>query len=614
MKTLFAAAAFVVLTLAGILPAPLQAQQSNSQSVNPQSVWVQIAARGSLREALEEAQGFAARIPDVSGFSLGGGWYGILIGPYSRDDAERVLQVYRSERQIPRDSFIAFGRNLGNQFYPTAADANAASGTTAPTVESPNLEPIDPNVVTQGQEAPSVDSPIEAPTALTDNSLLLLDETPAEARRSEAQLSRDERKALQIALQAAGFYNAAIDGAFGRGTRRSMGDWQAARGLEPTGVLTTAQRQALLDEYNAPLISVGMASITDDRAGIRLQIPSKEVAFNRYESPFAIYESAGDLGAELLLISQPGDQRTLFGLFEIMQTLEIVPLDGPRERSADRFSIEGRNSDVISYTEARLINGQIKGFTLVWPTGDDARRDRVLAAMQTSFAATDGVLDPTAGADAPQSVDLIAGLNVRKPRLSRSGFYVDGAGSVVTTLAAVNSCGHITLDHDYKAEVIYRDDATGVAVLRPQEALAPMNHAQFARSSARLQSEIAVSGFSYEGVLGAPSLTFGTLQDVQDLQGNTGTSRLQVISQPGDAGGPVLSRDGAVQGMLLDVADSTTQLPDGVRFAANAASLQSTLDAAGIIASTTSGETGSLPIGVLTREASGMTVLVNCWD
>ena len=50
---------------------------------------------------------------------------------------------------------------------------------------------------------------------------------------------------MQTALQWFGFYTSTIDGAFGRGTRASMAAWQEAQGLDPTGILTTAQRATL---------------------------------------------------------------------------------------------------------------------------------------------------------------------------------------------------------------------------------------------------------------------------------------------------------------------------------------------------------------------------------
>ncbi|PJE32726.1 peptidoglycan-binding protein, partial [Pseudooceanicola lipolyticus] len=358
------------------------------------------------------------------------------------------------------------------------------------------------------------------------------DETPAEARQSESALTREERMALQVALQSQGFYNSAIDGAFGRGTRASMEAWQTANNYEATGILTTLQRQALMDQYNAPLISVGMRSHSDAQAGIRMDLPLGAVSFARYEPPFAHFDSTGELPVRVLLISQPGDQATLYGLYDIMQTLEIVPLQGPRERGSDAFTLEGRNGDIVSYTEAALQNGRIKGFTLIWPTGDEARRERVLAAMKASFERTDGVLDPAAGGNAEQNIDLVSGLQIRKPRLARSGFYVDPQGTLVTTVEAVQNCTRITVDQDYQAEVVATDETLGVAVLRPSAPLAPLSVAHLRDDAPRLQSDVAVAGYSYGGVLGAPTLTFGTLADIKGLGGETEQTRLALAALP----------------------------------------------------------------------------------
>ena len=40
---------------------------------------------------------------------------------------------------------------------------------------------------------------------------------------------------------------------------------------------------------------------------------------------------------------------------------------------------------------------------------------------------------------------LLAGLEVKAPKLSRSGFYVDAKGTVVTTIEAVAKCGNTTI-------------------------------------------------------------------------------------------------------------------------------------------------------------------------
>ena len=585
MKSLFIS----IIMIFAVLVKPALAQQSGVEVV-----WIQVEAHPSLRVAQDRSQLYSGRLADVNGFALGGNWYGIVLGPYTRGDAERVLQVYKSERQIPQDAFITFTQNFGQQFWPVGADLLNTGAVPAPTDSAPVSDTAETNQAEPAQ-------------------IIVADETPAEARNSERLLSREERMELQVALQSAGFYNSAIDGAFGRGTRASMADWQAANNYEETGILTTAQRQVLMDQYNAPLISVGMRLHTDAKAGIQMQMPMGAIAFDHYEPPFAHYNSTSELGARVLLISQPGDKATLYGLFDIMQTLEIVPLEGPRQKKGNTFTLVGRNRDIVSYTQAELKGGQIKGFTLIWPTGDKDRRARVLTAMKTSFTRTDGVLDPAEGGDSAQSIDLISGLQVRKPRLSRSGFFVDDRGTVLTTAEAVENCTRLTIDHDYVAEVVARDDNLGVAVLRPANNLAPMSVARFRNESPRLQADVTVSGYSYEGVLGAPTLTFGTLTDVKGLSGEANQQRLAMAAQPGDAGGPVIDVSGGVIGMLLPSPSNGRKLPDNVSLAAQSAALQAIMDRAGVAAQSTS-ERGAITPVEMNRLAEGMTVLVSCWD
>ncbi len=557
-------------------------------------VWVQIEAHPSLRIAQQRAQAYAGALPDVNGFSLGGNWYGLVLGPYTRPDAERVLRAYRANRSIPSDSFIALSSGLRQQFWPVGANVLGRAGVPAPQLD--NATPTE-------QAAVTTPAPQPEPA----------DETPAQARRSERLLSAAQRKELQVALKAAGFYAAAIDGAYGPGTRRSMADWQAANGYERTGILTTSQRQALMDQYNAPLISVGMTLVHDPQAGIEIRMPGGEVRFSRYESPFAHYDSSGDLGVRVLLISQPGTRATLYGLYDIMQTLAIVPLEGPRKRDKDSFTLEGRGNGIVSYTEARLIKGAIKGFTLIWPEGDEDRRTRVLADMQASFTRLDAVLDPGAGGDAQQRVDLVSGLDIRKPKLSRTGFYIDGKGSVLTTAQAVQGCTRITLDNEYQAKLVTSDATLGMAILRPTGALAPMSVAQLRMDNPRLQSKVVVAGYSYEGVLGAPSLTFGKLADLRGLNGESDLTRLALNALPGDAGGPVFDTGGGVIGMLLPRPETGRQVPGDVSFAADAGAIRALLGNAGITPAQP-GETRTLAPDDLSRIALGMTVLVSCWE
>ena len=567
-----------------------------------QSVWVQIEAQRTLTGAQNAARGYsAAGVPDVSGFALPGGWYGIAVGPYAPVDANAQLNRLRGAGVIPSDSYIVDGRRFRTQFWPV--------GVTAPSnpvqVETPEAPAADETALAAVKPEPIPEpEPIRIP-----------DETYREAQVSERALDRDQKRLLQTALQWAGFYESAIDGAYGRGTRRSMVAWQEANNHEQTGVLTTGQRAELLGAYNSILDGMGLQLVRDDASGIEMQIPTGVVEFAEYEPPFARFDASRDVAAQVLLISQPGDQTRMFGLYEILQTLAIIPPTGERSRRDRSFQIEGFDAKVHSFTSVVLENNEIKGFTLVWPAGDDERRRRVLAEMQASFATIDGVLDPSiTRPDENQAIDLVAGLAVRKPIRDRSGFYINGSGEVLTTLEAIGSCTSITLGMEHEATVVHQDETLGLAVLRPSTRLAPPAVAEFQNGVPRLQADVAVAGFPYGGVLTTPALTFGTLADIRGLNGEDEVKRLSIYAQPGDAGGPVYDNGGAVLGMLLPKEQTNGQsLPPEVSFSVDADQIIASISGVGIDVLTTDSVAYMTP-EALTLMAADMAVLVSCWS
>lgn len=557
-----------------------------------QQVFVQVEAYPNLGAAEARARMYDP-IGPVTGFTTSSGWYAIALGPFSERVAQTTLNRLLSAGRIPNDSYLVDGSSYRQQFWP----AGGVLG------QSPAALPT----VTEEVEAPTA-----APATAEAVPAALPDETQAEARQSERNLTVEEREQIQIALQWYGFYNSGIDGAFGPGTRNAMAAWQADKGYDPTGILTTRQRTELVDGYRAVLADLGMELVANTEAGIEVRIPAAKVSFDRYEPPFVHYE--GNEGVTVLLISQEGTEATLAGLYDIMQSLEIVPMSGERALSGNSFTLTGKDRDISSYTYAEQGNGQIKGFTVVWPAGDERKFGRVIDEMKSSFRTLPGVLDDTlGGAEGDQSIDLLAGLAIRRPDVSRSGFYVDATGSVLTTTDVIGQCTRFTIDEVYDAEVASVSEALGLAVLRPTRSLSPLAYAQFSSRVPRLQSEIAVSGYSYGGVLGAPTLTYGKLADLRGLNGEDTIQRLEMDVLPGDAGGPVIDGTGAVVGALLASNTGDRQLPEGVSFAARSAAIAELLAAAGI-EPTESDRVGAMTANDFASLAAGMTVLVSCWN
>jgi S1-C subfamily serine protease len=258
----------------------------------------------------------------------------------------------------------------------------------------------------------------------------------------------------------------------------------------------------------------------------------------------------------------------------------------------------------------------VKGYLVVWNPKDADRMARILPALQASFRAVgDKALDPgLVPLDAAAKSGLMAGLEVRRPKFSRSGFYVDAQGSVLTTAEAVATCSQITLDGVTEASVKLSDPASGLAILTPATPLSPPSFARFQTAPGRLGAEIAVAGYSYEDKLPAPVLTFGTLEEDKGLNGESGIARLAIPTLQGDEGGPVLDQSGGVVGILLPPpSDKSRQLPAGVTFAATANTVTTLLSSAGLTP-TTAPQTAIAPPDALNAAGLGMTVLVSCWE
>lgn len=593
-------------------------------------VWIQIESYADLGNADARLRSYTPNFDNVNGFNAGG-FYAITLGPYIRAEAQRVLGELLATGRIPSDSFIQPRAAYTAQFFPIGEDRLDGGLATAPAalggapIEDVAAEEVteaaEPEVPTEPVVEPIVEAaPDPEPAPEPEPEVVVVqEETVNEARQSEAQLTRAERDELQIALQYFGFYRGGIDGAFGPGTRGAMTNWQINRGLEPTGILTTRQRAQLLDEYATEIGRLGFAQVTDAAAGIDVVLPMGMVAFDNYNFPFARYTPIEDSGLTILLISQPGDRATLFGLYEIMQTLEIVPLEGERERGRDRFLLTGQSDTLRSHTEARVTAGAVKGFSVIWEPQVDGDIEQIIDQIRSTIDYFPGTLDPAfVPEDAAEDIDLVSGFDVRRPELMRSGFFVDNSGTVLTTMEAVTGesgqCDRILIDNAYPATVAFTDTDLGLAVIRPQQALAPLGFARIAATPGRVRGEVAVAGFPFGGALSYASTTFGSISALEGVDGEPWMQRLDLNTGDSEAGGPVLDGSGAVLGMVLPGAAGERMLPGEVTLALRSDSLLEAIADAGVPVQTANGLRPTLNRDQLARLGADIAVRVSCWN
>ena len=579
-----------------------------AQTQAQDNAWLQIDAQPTEAEAEESAQYYESFLPDVAGFALASGWYVIALGPYSEITAQNLLQVYRDSGQVPADSFTSYAQDYAQQFWPLGEDL-----LTAP--EEITITLLPEPIVVPTPEAPAAPEALvepEPPAVVSQTPTPQSAQTLIEARNSESLMSRDERKQLQRALSWADVYKGDIDGQYGPMSRRSMKAWQNANTFAPTGVLTLSQRNGLLADYRFAVETIGLQTVQDMRAGISVMMPLAQLSAAQYTYPFARYAQRDGEQAGALLISQEGDRATLNSLYKIMQTLDSIPSGGERVLQRDNFVINSQNDAIISHTQARLTNGEIKGFTLVWPRSDTTSYEMILSQMQSSFTPIEGILKPSDTALGTVDNNLLSGFEILRPKHSRSGIFVADSGLLLTTIEAVEGCSSLTIDRDFSAEVTATDPDLGLVLVTPKDPLSPIAIGRFSTLPARLGEDIIVSGYSFEGVLDTPSLTSGTVTDDKGLNGETNLLRLTLPAMAGDAGGPVLSAGGTVLGMLQEPHKGARKLPEDVSFAVTAEALVALLERSGIWSRKS--ETTS-PVANATRAqtARDITALVDCW-
>lgn len=542
-----------------------------------------------MAKAQDRADAWASIFPDVTGYKTRTGWIAIVLGPYDPAQAAGRLNDLKSQGLIPGDAFISDGSDLRDKVI------DLASGT--------------PAVTPPAVDAPAIDAPVVEVPALQP-----ADETPAEAKASEALLTPEERMDLQKALSWYGFYAGAHDGAFGKGTRASMAAWQEANAAEVTGILTTTQRRTLMDGFDADQAEFGFRSESVAEAGIEITLPFAAVEFDGYEPPFVKYREKNGSGIKILLISEPGGAEALTGLYDLLQTLKDVPPMGERSQTKDNFTINASGPDVQSYAYAATEKGMVKGYLVVWKPAANDKAARILPALKSTFRPVgDKTLDPglVPMEDAVRQ-GLLAGLEVKRPTLSRSGFFVDGKGTVATVADVVAQCARVTIDHDTEATVTATQN--GITLLTPKTPLSPPAFARLATAPAP-GTELAVAGYSYEDKLPAPVLTFGTFEEAKGLNGEPGLARLSAPVLDGDRGGPVIDPRGGVVGLLIPGgAPQGKALPEGVAFAASSQVLSDAMTKAGL---TSTAQDASAPVAspdAMNTAALGMTVLVSCWN
>jgi peptidoglycan hydrolase-like protein with peptidoglycan-binding domain len=204
-------------------------------------------------------------------------------------------------------------------------------------------------------------------------------------------MSEPDRKAAQDALGWLGFYNGAVDGAFGKRTLESILAYQSSVKAPENGVVSTAQLAALKASAQKSRAAVGFQSFDDARTGIRIGAPLK--LLERHNAMAAQTQMTNrDGSVSLDLLAPPGAQGSLAALYAKLSAETADRKITYKAIKADTFFVvageQGARKFYLRYAVAPAAApdaGGLRGFEFAYPVAEASELDRVALAIANSF-------------------------------------------------------------------------------------------------------------------------------------------------------------------------------------------------------------------------------------
>jgi hypothetical protein len=265
-----------------------------------------------------------------------------------------------------------------------------------------------------------------------------------------AGIPRDERRKIQAALLWSGDYTgAAADGDDAMLT--AVKNYQKRTKAKVTGMLTPAERVALVAAAKAQEDEFGWSVVVDPATGIRLGLPTKLVPHAREAARGTLWSSAhGEMQVETFRIKHAG-----LKLAALFKQQKKEPATRKVEISVlhdDNFFISGIEGLKNFSVRARLRDGEVRGVTMLYDQAMEGIVAPVMMAMANAFS-------PFPERGAPFAA------------LARSveygnGLVVSARGHIVTDRKLTEGCQVIVAAGLGDADRLAGDKHSGLALLR----------------------------------------------------------------------------------------------------------------------------------------------------
>ena len=171
----------------------------------------------------------------------------------------------------------------------------------------------------------------------------------------------------------------------------------------------------------------------------------------------------------------------------------------------------------------------------------------------------------------------------QKKSASGTGFFVSKDGYLITNQHVVAGATEIEVTmHDGKklpATVVSSDSSNDVALLKVEASTTPLSIVS--ATNVKKGMEVFTLGFPVVGIQGQEQkATYGRINALSGIQGDIRYFQIDVPIQPGNSGGPLITDDGQVIGIItaslnqINVLKATGALPQNVNYAVKSEYIQ----------------------------------------
>lgn len=179
------------------------------------------------------------------------------------------------------------------------------------------------------------------------------------------QLSPEERTATQTDLILLGHYEYLVDGKFGQGTFDAISAFQRSQGSQPTGVLSSSERQRLRDLARDVDSRFGIELVSDAEARVAMMIPGRLLSIRSATGTGTSYVSEdGEISLETMHSALT--EHSFEDLFEAMTAPDPERIVTYRSFGSGRFVVSGQIGDYSFYTMFVSAGDEAIGYSLAW--------------------------------------------------------------------------------------------------------------------------------------------------------------------------------------------------------------------------------------------------------